>query len=822
MERFIQDLRYGLRGLARSPGFTGVAVATLALGIGAVTSIFTVADAVIFRPPPYADADRLVALNGTDPMETDRDQMSGADYLDLRDLSESFEELAAYRGLSFNLVGADFPRRISGASVTPDFFSLLGVDASLGRVLSPAIDRPAGAPEGGQMEGLPSVVLGQGLWQTQFGGDTAILGQSIRLNHELYSVVGVMPAGFAFPQDCQLWTAARYRVPDPPFDFGGDPAENRRSEYLSVVGRLTDGIDLRVAQSEMHSLARRLAEEYPEVNKDEGIALVPLHEEIAGDAGPQLLLLLGAVAFLLLIACANVANLLLVRASRRQREIGLRMTLGAAPLRIVRLLLTESLLLAAGAGVLGLLFSLWGTEALLAIAPEGIPRIEEIGADPRVLAFTVTVVAGTGFLFGLAPLPQIFRQDLFVATKEGTGGTSFAARSRLRKALIVGEIAVSFVLLVGAGLMIRTLGSVVSVDPGFDPSDTLAMHLTLPDARYQEDSQVIDFYRRMLAEVRALPGVESAATVLTLPMHWNLRGTLRFAVEGRSTDLDQRPVAGYQIVSPDYFRTLRIPLLRGRLLSAADREDAPSVALINEAFAARYWPGEDAVGKRITWNDPQGDDVDWVSVVGVVGNTRLEGLDQPAVAEAYRPFPQAALNFTTLVVRSSISATALRDEVGRVVAEVDPEQPVHGVMTLSEVLAESLAERRFTMLLMTTFAAVALLLAAVGLYGVVSYSVSQRFREIGIRQALGARRPALILQVIREGFALAAAGLVLGAAGGLALTRLITSQVHGVSPTDPVSYVLGVALLVTVALLSCGLPALRASRVDPVVALRGG
>ncbi len=813
MERFIQDLRYGLRGLARSPGFTCVAVVTLALGIGAVTSIFTVANAVIFRPPPYPDADRLVALSGTDPLETDRDSISGADYLDLRDRGESFEELAAYRGLSFNLVGSDLPRRISGASVTPNFFSLLGVDASLGRVLSPDVDRPGGTL---------SVVLGQGLWQAQFGGDTTIVGQSIRLNHELFTVVGVMPAGFDYPQDCQLWTAARYRVPDPPFDFGGDPAADRKAEYLSVVGRLADGIDLQVARSEMHDIAHRLAEEYPEVNKDEGIALVPLAEEIAGDAGPQLLMLLGAVAFLLLIACANVANLLLVRASRREGEIGLRMILGAAPRRIVRLLLTESLLLAAGAGALGLLFSLWGTEALLAVAPEGIPRVEEIGVDPRVLAFTVAVVVGTGLLFGLAPLPQIFRQDLFVATKEGGGGTSFAAKGRLRKALIIGEIGISFVLLVGAGLMIRTLISVVSVDPGFDPSDTLAMHLTLPEARYEEDSQVTGFYRRMLAEVRALPGVESAATVLTLPMHWNLRGTLRFAIEGRPTDLDQRPVAGYQIVSPDYFRTLRIPLLRGRLLNAADREDAPSVAVVNEAFAARYWPGEDAVDKRITWSDPQGDDVDWVSVVGVVGNTRLEGLDQPAVAESYRPYPQAVLNFTTLVVRSSLAPAVLRDEIGRVVAEVDPEQPVHGVMTLSEVLAESFAERRFTMLLMTTFAAVALLLAAVGLYGVVGYSVSQRVREIGIRQALGARRPALILQVLREGFALAAAGLALGAAAGLALTRLITSQVYGVSPTDPLSYVLGMALLAGVSLLSCGLPALRASRVDPVVALRGG
>ena len=808
MESFIQELRYGLRGLSRSPGFTSLAVATLALGIGAVTSIFTVTNAVILRPLPYPDADRLVALNGTDP-RTDRGTVSGADYLDLRDRSESFEELAAYRRLSMNLAGPDLPQRILGASVTPNLFSLLGVEAAHGRVLSPAIDRPGQAP---------AVVLGHGLWQSHFAGDDAVLGRSIRLNHELYTVVGIMPPGFGFPQDCLLWTAARYRVPDPPFDFGGDPAEDRKGEYLSLVGRLADGIDLRAAQIEMDVLARRFAEEYPDTHRDEGLALVPLHRDMVGDARPQLYLLSGAVGFLLLIACANVANLLLARASRRQREISLRMALGAGTRRIAGLLLTESVLIAASAGTVGLLISLWGTEALLAVAPEGMPQIGTIDVDLRVLGFIAAVIVCTGILFGLAPLPQILRQDLWVATKGRAAGSE--GGGRLRKTLIAGEIAVSFVLLVGAGLMIRTLSSVVAVDPGFDPDDTLAMHLTLPEARYPEEAHVTGFYRQMLEEVRAIPGVESAATVLTLPMHWNLRGTLAFAIEGRLEEGDQRPAAGYQVVSPDYFRTLRIPLLRGRLLTPADREDAPPVAVVNEAFARRFWPGEDAIGRRITWGDPQGEAVEWVRVVGIVGDTRLEGLDRPAVAEAYRPFPQAVLNYTTLVVRSSIAAPMLRQEVAGVVARIDPEQPVHGVMTLNEVLVESLAERRFIMSVMTTFATAALLLAAVGLYAVVSYSVAQRFREMGIRKALGARRRALVLQVIREGAGMVAVGLALGAGAGLALTRLITSQVHGVSATDPWSYTLGMGLLAAVALVSCGLPALRASRVDPVVALR--
>jgi predicted permease len=810
MGGFVQEIRLALRGLARTPGFSVVAVATLALGIAATTSIFSVADGVLLRPLPYPEAGRLVSVYSNDPSEGDREPLSGADFIDIQAASGSFEDVAAYRRLDFNLVGGELPLRITGASVTPNLFSLLGVDAALGRVLSPVIDTPASR----------AVVLGHDLWQSQFGGRADVLGERLQLSDELYTVVGVMPHGFEFPRDTAVWTSPRYRVPDPPFDFGGDPAGIRSSEYLSVVGRLRDGSQVRAAQAEMDALARRLAETYPAAH-GEGIAVVPLQEDIVGEARARLLLLLGAVGFLLLIACTNVANLLVVRASRREREIAVRMALGAGRLRIVRQLLTESVLLALGGGVLGFLLALWGTDALLALAPDGIPRIGEIEVDLRVLAFALVIVLGTGLFFGMAPVPQVLRQDLRAATNEGAGGsTAKGARSRLRRALIVSELAVSFILLVGAGLMIRTFATLVAVHPGFDAGETLVAHLSLPESRYREDHDVTGFYRRVLEGVEALPGVESAGTVLTLPMHWNIRGTLRLNVEGRPTEPGEGPVAGYQLVSPGYFATLRIPLLRGRLLAEADDENAPSVAVVNEAFAGTHWPGENPIGRRIAWGNPESTEIDWVRVIGVVGNAHLEGLDRPAVPEAYHPYAQTPLNFTTLVVRSGVEREALQAAVRRVVTEIDPQQPLHGVMSMEEVIAESLGERRFTMTLLTLFAAVALALAAVGLYGVLSYSVAQRSREIGIRRALGAQTGAVILQVIREGVGLVVLGLGLGAVGGLALTRFIASQVQGVSVTDPMSYGLGSLVLATVALLSCVVPAARASRVDPAAVLR--
>jgi putative ABC transport system permease protein len=813
MGSWIQEIRHALRGLGRSPGFTGVAVATLALGIGATVSIFSVTDAVILRPLPFPEAERLVMLHGTDlSVDDEQKNVSGADFLDWSGTSTSFEEMAAYRNSDINLIGSGFPQRVSGASVPPNFFRLIGADAALGRLFSPEIDTPGAGR---------TVVVSYGLWRSQFGGNSEILGQSLKLNNEHWTVVGVLSAGFEFPRQSQLWTAARYRVPDPPFDFEKDPSLDRGGGYLGVMGRLKDGVGLRSAQAEMSALAERLATEYPATNTDKGIALVPLLRDMTGDARPLLYVLLGAVGFVLLIACANVANLLLVRASRRQREMAIRLALGAGRSRIVRQLLTESVLLALGGGFLGLLLALWGTDALLALAPEGIPRLEDTGANLRVLGFTSLVVLGTGLLSGLAPVPQVFGQNLQAATKEGgRGSTAIGPRSRLRKALIVGQVALSLILLVGAGLMMRTFLKLISVDPGFDPANTIVAHLTLPESKYEEEHEVTSFYRRVLEGLEALPGVTSYGAALTLPMHWNIRGTLAFNIEGRVSKPSERPVAVYQIVSPGYFSTLRVPLVRGRLLTEADREDAPPVALVNETFARQFWPGEDPIGRRITWNNPPGEDAEWVSVVGVVRDTTLEGLDRPPVPESYRPYPQAVLPYTTLVVRSSSDPAALQAAVRRVVAGIDPEQPLHGVTTMETVLADSLAIRRFTLLLFGVFAGAALILAAVGLYGVLSFSVSQRSHEFGIRRALGAQTGEMIFQVLLEGFWLISTGLGIGTLGGLALRRFISSQVHGVSVLDPASYILGISLLATIALVACSAPAVRASRIDPAIALR--
>jgi putative ABC transport system permease protein len=809
----LQDLRYAFRGLVKNPGFTAVALVTLALGIGATTSIYTVVDAVLLRPLPYPDPEQLVRLYVTDAQSGDeRDNSSGASFLDWKSQSTSFEALAGFVGKSFNLSEGDHPLRARGTSVTPDFFSVLGIDAALGRTLSPEIDTP---------EAEPSVVLSDGLWRSQLGGDPSVLGRSLRLNGQQFTVVGVMSPGFAYPAQTQLWTAARYRVPDPPVNLGADPAENRGGQYINVVGRMRVGVSLAGARAEMTAIAERLEREYPGAKAGEGVTLVALQDSMIAEARPLLLVLLGAVGFVLLIACANVANLLLARASQREREIAIRRALGAGRLRIARQLLTESLLLAICGGLAGASLASWGAEWLLALAPDGIPRAAEVSLDLRVLGFTLLVVLGTGILFGLAPVAQLVRRNLQHAMKDGTGGYTVAGGGRrLRGALVAGEVGVSLLLLVGTGLMVRTFLGLTAVDPGFDPEKTLVAHVTLPRAKYAEEAQLRDFQQRVLERLKALPGVESASTVLTLPMHWNIRGTLSFEIDGRPAPDGEAPEAGYQVVSPDYFRTLGVPLRHGRFFTEADNDGAPHVALINDVLAHNLWPNEDPIGQRMSWGNSEDSTVEWVTIVGVVESTHVEGLDVAPRAETYRPYLQDPFPYMTLVLRSAGDAASLSSAVRRAVVEVDPDQPLSGVKTMDQVLVSSLAQRRFNMLLIGAFALVALALAAVGLYGVLSFSVAQRSGEIGIRRALGARPQDVILQVLGEGSCLVMAGLVMGTAGSLALTRLIQGLIHGVSPTDPLSYVLGILLLTTIALSASYVPARRAARVDPAVALR--
>ena len=812
MGNLLQDLRFGLRSFAKSPGFTAVAILTLALGIGATTSIFTVTDAVILRPLPYEEPDRLVRVFVTDPgrgvTQTSHD---GAGYLDLRGQSESFDGIAAYRGLSINLVGGDLPVRKRGSSVVPEFFSVLGVDALIGRTFTPELDSP---------ESERTVVLGHFLWETQFGGDEEILGRSLKLNDELYTVIGVLPPGFDFPAGSELYLSPHYRVPDPPFDLGQDPAENRGAQYLSVVGRLREGVRLEQAQADLDIVAAQIAEAFPSSSGDEGLVVVPLHDTLVSEARPLLYVLLGAVGFVLLIACANVANLLIVRATRKEKELAIRRALGAAAGRIVRQLLTESILLALIAGVFGVVLALWGTDLLLLLAPTEIPNAEDIGVDLRVLGFTFLIVVATGVLFGMAPVPQVSRDNLQSTIKDGGGRITGSSGNRVRKALIVGEVAISFLLLVGAALMGRTFFSLLAVDPGFDTSNTLAVHMALPENKYSEDHEFLAFYHGVLDRVQALPAVESAAMVLTLPLDSNIRGTLSITIDGQPKAPGEDLVAGFQVVSPDYFRTLRIPLRAGRLLTAADSEDAPPVLLVNEAFVDRYFPDEEPLGKRITWGDGEAPDTTWSTVVGVVGNTLIEGLDDQAEPMTYQTYPQAWLPFLTLVVRSQGDAAALTGAVRSAILDTDPEQPIYGETTLDEALSVTLGNRRFNMLLLGVFSMAALLMAAVGLYGVLSFSVEQRVREIGIRRALGAEQGAVILQVVKEGSLLVSLGLLIGVVASFGLSGFVASQVHGISAADPVSYAIGIIVLGSIALLACVVPARRAARVDPIIALK--
>ncbi len=810
LEDLIQDVRYGVRILRRSPLFTGAILFVLALGIGASTAIFSVVDGILFQSLPYPNAEGLLRVFSTH-QEEPRGSFTGADYLDIEAQSEAFEHLAGYNIKNFNLIEETGPQRLRGASVTPSFFRVFGVDALLGRTLSPAIEGP-GRP--------PVVVLSHGLWQTAFGGDSEVLGQSIELNDRLYEVVGVMPSGFDYP-GTSLWTSANYAVPDPPFEDGEDPGLDRGAEYIDVVGHLREAVSLEEARSEMVILSGRLVQEYPETHAGEGISLLSLQDAITESIRPTLRVLLAAVGVLLLIACGNVANLLLARASGREQEMALRQALGASRRRLVSQLLTESTLLAGAGGVLGAFLAVWGTSGLLSLAPEGIPRVGEVEADLRFVAFAALLSLMAGVVTGLLASFRGSRRDrgggaFFAGTRQaGSHG-----RSRARHALVIGEVAFSLVLVVGAGLMIRTLAALNRVDPGFQPELTLAAHLSLPEPRYPGEAEISEFVRSVEEKVRGRPGVQSAGMVLSLPIRSGLSGTFYFSIEGRLATEDDGPIAGYQVATPGYFETLGIPLREGRLFTEAEGADDPMVVVVNEALAERFWPGEDAIGQRVTWNDPEGEEVEWSTIVGIVGNSLQGGLDQEPGPEIFRLYSQAPLTYMTLVARGEVGVGSLASALRESVREVDPRVPLYGMATMEELLSESLGRRRFAMTLLIAFAAVALLLAAVGLYGVLRYAVSQRSKEIGIRVALGAPTNRIVRQFLGEGFVLTLLGLGIGVGLALPGTRLMSSLVFQVGMSDPATYLVGGILLFVVSLVACGPPALRAARTVPLEALR--
>ncbi len=797
MRAFIQDLRHGTRMLLRKPGFTAVAVLTLALGIGANTAIFSVVNAVLLRPLPYEDSQRLVMVWEKRPkLNRVRNPVSFPDFLDWRTGNQSFEQMAAYTPAGFNLTGAGEPERVAGAAVTPDLFPLLRVQAGAGRTFLPE-EEVAGRDL--------VVLLSDGLWRQRFGSDPEIVGKTITLNGAGRTVVGIMPPSFGFPgADARLWVPL---APKP------DDAGNRGMHYLQVIARVKPGMTLDQARADMDGVAGRLEQAYP-VNTGHGVNVFDLHDEIVGKSKLVLFVLSGAVGFVLLIACANVANLLLANTTGRHQELAIRLALGAGRWRIVRQMMTESVLLGALGGALGLLLALWGVDALVAASWDNVPRASEIHSDASVLLFTLTISILTGLLFGVIPALAASRLDLNSSLKEGGAAVGGSRRNHARTFFVVSQVALSLVLLIGAGLTTRSFAKLLNVSSGFRPENVLAVDVNLSGGAYREDHRRIAFYRESLQRIQALPGVESAATVINLPLVGY--SSRYFRIEGRPPQPQGQGLnASNNIVSPGYFHTMGIPVRQGRDFTDGDSVESMPVVIINAAMSRRFWPDEDPVGGRLAVGDEP-----WRTIVGVVGDVRSHGLDSEPQPEMYYPHFQIAFGSATLVIRTVGDPLVAAPSVRSVVHAIDRDLPVSGARSMEQVLADSVASFRFNMLLLLAFATVAIVLAVVGIYGITSYSVSQRTREIGIRMALGAFRRDVLILILRQVLAASCAGIAIGLAGAFALTRVMSSLLFEVSATDLSTFTVVPLVLLCGALAGSYLPALRATRVDPMAALR--
>ncbi|HEV2802105.1 MAG TPA: ABC transporter permease [Pyrinomonadaceae bacterium] len=809
METLIQDLRYGFRSLLKSKGFTFVAVLALALGIGANSAIFSVVNSVLLRPLPFERPEELVAVQG----RNERDgslftEHSYPNYVDLRDQSQSFAHVVAYSPTTAFITGGEEPERVRGVIASADLFPMLGVQPVLGRVYTREEDKP-----GVQR----TIVLSYGLWQRRYGADPKIVGQEIPLGSTPAVVLGVMPQGFKYPlggnDNYEFWMPLANAMSQS--DLTG-----RGSVFLPIAARLKQGVRVEQAQAEANTIAARLAMQYPATNTGQGYALKALHENLVGDLRPALLVLLAAVGCVLLIACANVANLLLARAAARHKEISIRTALGASRWRIIRQLLTESLLLALMGGALGLLIAMWGIDLLLAATPADLPRLNEVTLDGRVIAFNAAMTLLTGIVFGLAPALQASKADLNEALKDGGRVSGEGGRrSKLRGALVVAEVAISLVLLVGAGLLVQSFMRLLNVTPGFDAERVMTLDLVAGRRKYPDSAQQTALIQNLLQRTSALPGVEAVGVVNPLPLNGNF-DAYNFAFPGRAAFAPgEEPNADRRIISPDYFRAMSIALQRGRAFSDRDARDAPPVCTINETFARRYFADTDPVGQRIAFTDAP--DAPAREVVGVVADVRHAGLDAPAGLEYYVPYSQAAFGRLTLVTRTaSQDPASIMPALRSLIREIDKDLPLWNVRTMNTLMSESVARRRFNMILLGIFALVALLLASLGIYGVMSYTVTQRTHEIGIRLALGAQPPDVLKMVLKQGMLLAAAGVALGLVCSFALTRSMSSLLYGVSATDPATFGLITLLLVLVAFAANYIPARRATRVDPLTALR--
>jgi putative ABC transport system permease protein len=808
MATFWQDLRYGARMLLRNPGFSFVAIVTLSLGIGANTAIFSLVNAVLLQPLPYRDPARIVRIGGAN-LRTGKDMgsFSPQDFYDWKARNTVFESIAAYDGWSPSLTGEGEPEKIEAGRVSASFFSILRAQPTIGRAFLPHEEE-----RGNHMV----VVLSHRLWQRRFGADPAIVGKQISLSALSYTVIGVMPARFEFPR----LTGAMLNEPELWAPFAPDLNDWTRSSRAVDAGiaRLKPHATLDEAEAEMKAIAGQLEQQYPETNAGAGVSIASLHESLVGKSRAALLIFLAAVALVLLIACANVANLLLARASVRQKEIAIRTALGAGRARVIRQLLTESILLAALGGALGLLLALWSTDLLVAGASGVLPHLGAIKMDGLVLGFTFLVSLMTGIAFGVTPALQASKPDLNEMLKEGgrTSGASVGNR-RARNLLVIAEVAVSLVLLVGAGLLIKSFLRLQEVKPGFDPERVLAMEMFLPGAKYPEEYQHIAFFEQVLTRTQALPGVEAAGVVSVLPIGENY-DRFGFTVEGEPPlPPGEGPSADRYMVSSGYLRAMGIPLLGGRQFNEQDGTNAPPVVIVNENFARHYWPNQSAVGKRIRTGDETNP---WREVVGVVADVKQYGLDTPSTLQIYLPHGQSPSQQMVMVVKTKGDPESQVASVRNEVWAVDKDQPVYNIRTMEQLLSKSMAQRRFNMLLVGIFASVALVLAAIGLYGVMAYSVTQRTHEIGIRMALGAQAKDVLKMVVGQGMMLALLGVVVGLTAAFALTRVMSSLLFNVSATDPTTFI-GVSLLLSlVALMACYIPARKATRVDPMVALR--
>lgn len=819
MQTLWQDIRFGSRMLLKTPGVTAIVILALALGIGANTAIFTVVNSVLLRPLPYENSDRLVFLNEKSAV-MDEMSISYPNFTDWRNQNHIFEKMGVYNRNSYTLTGMGDAERILAAQASADLFAALRVNAGWGRLFTNDEDKPGGPPV---------VVLSYALWQRRFGGQTSILNQPITLNGKSYTVIGVMPQTFLYPSRVEMWV--------PVGQLSGDSNWQQRGNHPGLYGiaRLKPGATLEQAQADMDTIATNLEKQYPDSNAGNRVRIRPMLEVFVSDARRTLWVLFGAVAFVLLIACANIANLLLARASARQKEMAIRAAMGAGRWRMIRQLLTESILLAVIGGTLGLLIARWGIELILKVSPDAIPRSREIGLDWTILLFTFGVSILTGILFGLVPALQSSEVEVHETLKETGRGTS--RRQWLRSSLVVVEVATTMVLLIGAGLMIRSFQRLQQVNPGFSYEHLTSFNTTLPQKKYTTEDQRSEFFRRLLENLRSLPGVEAVAAASGLPLGNNGWQT-SFLVDGQPTPpRAEIPLMEACAVTPDYFRAMNIPLLRGRYFDDHDDRsflagrdlskmnegeriiNGVNVIVIDEEFARRYWPNQDAVGKTIRFGSDE--KAPRLTVVGVVGRVKMEGLSQDSNrVQGYFSFAQVPPSGMTVVIKATGDPNQLIAAARQQVKLVDPDQPIYGIRTMDEIRAESVAPERLNLTLLSIFAGIALVLAVVGIYGVMSYAVTQRTHEIGIRMAIGARPFDVFRMILSQGMKLALIGVAIGLVGAFALTRLMTSMLFGVEPTDATTFTTISVVLITVAFLACYLPGRRATKVEPVVSLR--